>query len=104
MSTLSDRYVWGVMRSIPERQRADLEPEIRALVADAVPRTVSIAVSPEGFLMVEIDARLTPAFEASTDLEHWEPALLASEAASEEGRSRYRLLNDQTARFLRLKP
>jgi hypothetical protein len=36
MSTLTERYVWGVMRSIPERQRADLEPEVRALVADAV--------------------------------------------------------------------
>ena len=36
MSTLTDRYVWGVLRAVPEAQRADLEPEIRALVADAV--------------------------------------------------------------------
>jgi hypothetical protein len=36
MSTLADRYVWGVLRAVPERQRADLEPEIRALIADAV--------------------------------------------------------------------
>jgi hypothetical protein len=36
MSTLTDRYVWGVMRAVPERQRADLELEIRALIADAV--------------------------------------------------------------------
>jgi hypothetical protein len=36
MSTLTDRYVWGVLRAVPERQRADLEPEIRALIADAV--------------------------------------------------------------------
>jgi hypothetical protein len=36
MSTLADRYVWGVLRAIPEKQRPDLEPEIRALVADAV--------------------------------------------------------------------
>ncbi len=36
MTTLTDRYVWGVLRAVPERQRADLEPEIRALVADAV--------------------------------------------------------------------
>jgi hypothetical protein len=36
MSNLADRYVWGVLRAVPERQRADLEPEIRALVADAV--------------------------------------------------------------------
>lgn len=36
MTTLTDRYVWGVMRSIPEAQRPELEPEIRALIADAV--------------------------------------------------------------------
>ncbi len=36
MSTLTDRYVWGVLRAVPAAQRADLEPEIRALVADAV--------------------------------------------------------------------
>ena len=36
MSTLSDRYVWGVLKEVPQSQRADLEPEIRALVADAV--------------------------------------------------------------------
>jgi hypothetical protein len=45
MSTLSDRYVWGVMRSIPEKQRADLEPEIRALVADAVEATQARAAA-----------------------------------------------------------
>ena len=36
MSTLTDRYVWGVLRVVPTAGRADLEPEIRALVADAV--------------------------------------------------------------------
>ena len=36
MSNLTDRYVWAVLRSVPGDQRADLEPEIRALVADAV--------------------------------------------------------------------
>jgi hypothetical protein len=36
MSTLTDRYVWAVLRAIPARQRAELEPEVRALVADAV--------------------------------------------------------------------
>ena len=35
MTTLTDRYVWAVLRAVPRRQRADLEPEIRALVADA---------------------------------------------------------------------
>ena len=36
MSTLTDRYVWAVIRSVPERQRTDLEREVRALVADAI--------------------------------------------------------------------
>jgi hypothetical protein len=36
MTTLTDRYVWAVLRAIPEPQRAELEPEIRALVADTV--------------------------------------------------------------------
>ncbi len=36
MSTLTDRYVWAVLRSVPADQRNDLEPEIRALVGDAV--------------------------------------------------------------------
>ncbi len=36
MTTLTDRYVWGVLRSVPERQRAELDPEIRALIADAI--------------------------------------------------------------------
>jgi hypothetical protein len=33
---LSDRYVHAVMRAVPGRQRPDLEPEIQALVGDAV--------------------------------------------------------------------
>ncbi len=36
MNTLTDRYVWGVLRAVPQAQRAELEPEIRQLVADAV--------------------------------------------------------------------
>jgi hypothetical protein len=36
MTTLTDRYVWAVLRAVPGRQRAELEPEVRALVADAV--------------------------------------------------------------------
>ena len=36
MTTLTDRYVWAVLRAVPQGKRADLEPEIRALVADAV--------------------------------------------------------------------
>ncbi len=36
MSDLTDRYVWAVLRAVPGDQRAGLEPEIRALVADAI--------------------------------------------------------------------
>jgi hypothetical protein len=36
MSTLTDRYVWAVLRAVPTNQRRDLEPEIRALVADTM--------------------------------------------------------------------
>ena len=35
-ANLTDRYVWAVLRSLPGAQRAELEPEIRALVADAI--------------------------------------------------------------------
>lgn len=35
-ASLTDRYVWAVLRAVPGAQRAELEPEIRALVADAI--------------------------------------------------------------------
>ena len=47
MSTLTDRYVWGVLRAVPTAQRADLEPEVRAMVADAVEARVAAGVVPE---------------------------------------------------------
>jgi hypothetical protein len=36
MTTLTDRYVRAVLRAVPLAKRTELEPEIRALVADAV--------------------------------------------------------------------
>src|SRR5262245_23919089 len=36
MTSLTDRYVWAVLCAVPETQRGELEPEIRALVADTV--------------------------------------------------------------------
>jgi hypothetical protein len=36
MSTLTDRYVWAVIRAVPQHQRTELEREVRALVADAI--------------------------------------------------------------------
>lgn len=35
-TTLTDRYVSAVVRSVPEKQRADLENELRASLADAI--------------------------------------------------------------------
>lgn len=35
-SKLTDRYVTAVVRGVPERQRADLEKELRASIADAI--------------------------------------------------------------------
>lgn len=35
-TTLTERYVWAALRTVPERQRAELEPELRELVGDAV--------------------------------------------------------------------
>jgi len=35
-TTLTDRYVDAVVRSVPEKQRADLDKELRASIADAV--------------------------------------------------------------------
>jgi hypothetical protein len=46
MSTLTDRYVWGVLRAVPAAQRTDLEPEIRALVADALEARLTAGVVP----------------------------------------------------------
>ena len=48
MTTLSDRYVWAVLRALPGRERAELEPEIRSLVADAVEaRAAQADVAPD---------------------------------------------------------
>lgn len=34
--TLSERYVWAASRGVPEKQRAELEPEFRELIADSI--------------------------------------------------------------------
>jgi hypothetical protein len=48
MTTLSDRYVWAVLRALPGRERAELEPEIRSLVADAIEaRAAQADVAPD---------------------------------------------------------
>jgi len=44
--TLTDRYVWGVLRSLPEAQRADIEKELRASIADAIDARVENGEDP----------------------------------------------------------
>ena len=34
--TLTDRYVAATLRSVPKRQRADIDAELRALIADGI--------------------------------------------------------------------
>jgi hypothetical protein len=36
MNSLTDRYVWAVIRTVPQQQRPELEREVRALIADAI--------------------------------------------------------------------
>ncbi len=35
-STLTDRYIWAVQRSLPEAQRADIDRELRGTIADTI--------------------------------------------------------------------
>jgi hypothetical protein len=65
MSTLSDRYVWGVLKEVPQGQRSDLEPEIRAMVADAVEARADAGEAPD-------------AAERAALLELGDPQLLAA--------------------------
>jgi hypothetical protein len=64
-STLTDRYVWAVLRAIPEEKRVDIEKELRASIADAVDARVEAG---EG----EADAELAELTELG------EPARLAA--------------------------
>jgi hypothetical protein len=64
-STLTDRYVWAVLRSLPEAQRADIEKELRASIADAIDARVENGES-------DADA------ERAVLLELGEPARLAA--------------------------
>ncbi|KQX06330.1 MULTISPECIES: hypothetical protein [unclassified Leifsonia] len=55
MTTLTDRYVWAVVRTAPEKQRPELEQEVRGLVADAVDaRLEAGSTSPERDAIVEL--------------------------------------------------
>lgn len=43
-ATLTDRYVWAAVRTVPAAQRAELEPEIRELVGDSVEAKLAAGV------------------------------------------------------------
>ena len=45
-STLTDRYVWAVLRSLPEAQRADIDRELRATIADTVDAKIESGSKP----------------------------------------------------------
>ena len=40
-TTLTDRYVWAVLRNVPSGDRPELEREIRALIADTIEATAA---------------------------------------------------------------
>jgi hypothetical protein len=47
MTTLIDRYVFTALRRVPEQQRADIDRELRASIADAVDARTSAGEPPE---------------------------------------------------------
>lgn len=45
-TTLTDRYVWAVQRSLPERQRDDIDKELRGTIADTVDAKIEGGAKP----------------------------------------------------------
>ncbi|MEO8261598.1 MAG: permease prefix domain 1-containing protein [Pseudolysinimonas sp.] len=45
-TTLTDRYVWAVQRSLPEKQRADIDQELRGAIADTVDSKIDSGTDP----------------------------------------------------------
>ena len=45
--TLTDRYVWAVLKSLPEAKRTDIDRELRASIADDVDARVAAGDPPE---------------------------------------------------------
>lgn len=46
-TTLTDRYIWAVQRSLPERQRDDIDRELRGTIADTIDAKVDDGATPE---------------------------------------------------------
>lgn len=66
--TLTDRYVWAVLKSLPDSKRADIDRELRASIADDVDARVAAGEDPA-------------AAEHAVLLELGEPAKLAASYA-----------------------
>jgi hypothetical protein len=45
--TLTDRYVWAVLKSLPESKRSDIDRELRASIADDVDARVAAGETPD---------------------------------------------------------
>jgi hypothetical protein len=45
--TLTDRYVWAVLKSLPESKRTDIDRELRASIADDVDARVAAGATPD---------------------------------------------------------
>lgn len=48
MNTLTDRYVFAALKSIPEQQRGDIDRELRASITDAVDARIDAGEPPAG--------------------------------------------------------
>jgi hypothetical protein len=46
-STLTDRYIWAVQRSLPEAQREDIDRELRGTIADTIDAKVESGSKPD---------------------------------------------------------
>jgi hypothetical protein len=78
MTALTDRYVWAVLRALPRSQRTELEPEIRALVADAIEARSGQPAPDGGPAPTVSGAEATEAAEHAALAELGDPGLLAA--------------------------
>lgn len=46
-TTLTDRYIWAVQRSLPEGQRADIDRELRGTIADTIDGKIEAGTDPK---------------------------------------------------------
>src|SRR5690242_8277502 len=46
-TTLTDRYIWAVIRTVPAGQRAELDAELRELIGDTIDAELAAGAPPE---------------------------------------------------------